>query len=313
MYFDIDADLIYTRPRLTKVDGRSVVIEENITVKPYNKWKRIYLPPDIVISLEDKIEELNDLFDIEKFGQIMAAAAFETYEEIDDSDEPFVKLIIYSEFNALGTREHALSLWNSEEFINSWRDAFESLEDYFEKYCEKRFGLITEEWFEDDCGRLVTDDTDMFKELGFYQDENWYQEGYRFTGFKNINAIQILNVNTGRRNKTSLEKVVKQALNFVQDAAYQQNLSLEDYYKSIDVDSYKNWHDGRIKFFQKRYGNKNSFYSGLILSLEEFGYKIRPFRRKMSGIFDYAGSYIQGVLIGAGLVFLYHLITSLFS
>ena len=114
MFFDIDADLVYTRPHLTKVDGRAVIIEENIRVVPTKKWKRIFISSNLIAAMQDKLTALDELFDIQKFGQMFAASAFDTYTEIDDRNEPHVKLIINTEFNALGTEEHAQSLWNSE-------------------------------------------------------------------------------------------------------------------------------------------------------------------------------------------------------
>ena len=86
--FDIDADLIYTRPHMTKVNGKVVIIEERITVKPTHKWKRLHISSDLIAAMQDKLTDLSDLFDIKRFGTMFATSAFETFAEINDKEEP---------------------------------------------------------------------------------------------------------------------------------------------------------------------------------------------------------------------------------
>ena len=186
MFFDIDADLVYTRPYMTKVDGKAVVIEENITVAPTKNWKRIYISSNLIAATKDVLTDLNDIFDIGQLGQMFAASAFITYKDIDGRDEPFTKLMVNTEFNALGDKEHAKSLWNSDEFVDGWRSSFESFDHYFKEYSEVRYGIITDQWFEDDNGKEVTHGTEKYRKLGDFYSDNWYEEGFRFTGFKNI-------------------------------------------------------------------------------------------------------------------------------
>ena len=78
MFFDIDADLVYTRPHMTKVDGKAVIIEENIRVVPTKKWKRIFISSNLIAAMQDKLTALDELFDIQKFGQMFAASAFDS-------------------------------------------------------------------------------------------------------------------------------------------------------------------------------------------------------------------------------------------
>jgi len=248
MFFDIDADLVYTRPYMTKVDGKAVVIEENITVAPTKKWKRIYISPNLIAATQDVLTDLNDIFDIDQLGQMFAASAFITYKDIDDRDEPFTKLMVNTEFNALGDKEHAMSLWNSDEFVDGWRSSFESFDHYFKEYSEVRYGIITDQWFEDDNGKEVTHSTEKYRKLGDFYSDNWYEEGFRFTGFKNIRAIKLFNADTGRRNKATLEKVIKKSVLNLQDAAYQAGESIEEYQASIDIDSFKHRYPDYIGF-----------------------------------------------------------------
>ena len=172
MFFDIDADLVYTRPYMTKVDGKAVVIEENITVAPTKNWKRIYISSNLIAATKDVLTDLNDIFDIDQLGQMFAASAFITYKDIDDRDEPFIKLMVNTEFNAFGDKEHAKSLWNSDEFVDVWQSSFESFDHYFKEYSEVRYGIITDQWFEDDNGNEVTHSTERYRKLGdFYSIE----------------------------------------------------------------------------------------------------------------------------------------------
>ena len=297
MFFDIDADLVYTRPYMTKVDGMAVVIEENITVAPTKNWKRIYISSNLIAATKDVLTDLNDIFDVSQLGQMFAASAFIAYKDIDDKDEPFTKLMVNSEFNALGNKEHAMSLWNSDNFIDGWQSAFESFDHYFKEYSEVRYGIITDQWFEDDNGNEVTHSTEKYRKLGDFYSDNWYEEGFRFTGFKNIRAIKLFNADTGKRNKATLEKVIKMSVLNLQDAAYQAGKSIEEYQASIDIDSFKRWHDGRIKYFQRKYTHNNALRQYLIIKKMDNAHSLRGAKNLWHSI----RFYLTYGFVGAGI------------
>ena len=300
MFFDIDADLVYTRPYMTKVDGRAVVIEENITVAPTKNWKRIYISSNLIAATKDVLTDLNDIFDIGQLGQMFAASAFITYKDIDDKDEPFIRLMVNTEFNAFGDKEHAKSLWNSDEFVDVWQSSFESFDHYFKEYSEVRYGIITDQWFEDDNGNEVTHSTERYRKLGDFYSDNWYEEGFRFTGFKNIRAIKLFNANTGKRNKATLEKVIKKSVLNQQDAAYQAGESIEEYQASIDIDSFKRWHNGRIKYFQQKYTHNNALRQYLIIKKMDNAHLLR----RVKTFWHSMRFYLTYGFVGAGIGYL---------
>ena len=297
MFFDIDADLVYTRPYMTKVDGKAVVIEENITVAPTKNWKRIYISSNLIAATKDVLTDLNDIFDIDQLGQMFAASAFITYKDIDDRDEPFIKLMVNTEFNAFGDKEHAKSLWNSDEFVDVWQSSFESFDHYFKEYSEIRYGIITDQWFEDDNGNEVTHSTERYRKLGDFYSDNWYEEGFRFTGFKNIRAIKLFNPDTGKRNKATLEKVIKKSVLNQQDAAYQAGESIEEYQASIDIDSFKRWHNGRIKYFQQKYTHNNALRQYLIIKKMDNAHLLR----RVKTFWHSMRFYLTYGFVGAGI------------
>jgi hypothetical protein len=297
MFFDIDADLVYTRPYMTKVDGMAVVIEENITVAPTKNWKRIYISSNLIAATQDVLTDLNDIFDVSQLGQMFAASAFIAYKDIDDKDEPFTKLMVNTEFNALGDKEHAMSLWNSDNFIDGWQSAFESFDHYFKEYSEVRYGIITDQWFEDDNGNEVTHSTEKYRKLGDFYSDNWYEEGFRFTGFKNIRAIKLFNADTGKRNKATLEKVIKMSVLNLQDAAYQAGKSIEEYQTSIDIDSFKRWHNGRIKYFQRKYTHNNALRQYLIMKKMDNAHYLRG----ATNLWHSIRLYLTYGFVGAGI------------
>jgi hypothetical protein len=300
MFFDIDADLVYTRPYMTKVDGMAVVIEENITVAPTKNWKRIYISSNLIAATQDVLTDLNDIFDVGQLGQMFAASAFIAYKDIDDKDEPFTKLMVNTEFNALGDKEHAMSLWNSDNFIDGWQSAFESFDHYFKEYSEVRYGIITDQWFEDDNGNEVTHSTENYRKLGSFYSDNWYEEGFRFTGFKNIRAIKLFNPDTGKRNKATLEKVIKASALNLQDAAYQAGESIEEYQASIDIDSFKRWHNGRIKYFQRKYTHNNALRQYLIIKKMDNAHSLR----RAKNLWHSIRLYLTYGFVGAGIGYL---------
>ena len=309
MFFDIDADLVYTRPYMTKVDGKAVVIEENVTVAPTKNWKRIYISSNLIAAMQDELTDLNDIFDIGQLGQMFAASAFITYKDIDCRDEPFIKLMVNTEFNALGDKEHAMSLWNSDHFIDAWQSAFESFEHYFKEYSEVRYGIITDQWFEDDNGKEVTHSTEKYRKLGDFYSDNWYEEGFRFTGFKNIRAIKLFNADTGKRNKATLEKVIKKSVLNQQDAAYQAGESIEEYQASIDIDSFKRWHNGRIKYFQQKYTHNNALRQYLIIKKMDNAHLLRRAKTFWHSMRFYLTYGVVGFGIGYGAVIAFRFIT----
>jgi len=309
MFFDIDADLVYTRPYMTKVDGRAVVIEENITVAPTKNWKRIYISSNLIAATKDVLTDLNDIFDIGQLGQMFAASAFITYKDIDDKDEPFIRLMVNTEFNAFGDKEHAKSLWNSDEFVDVWQSSFESFDHYFKEYSEIRYGIITDQWFEDDNGNEVTHSTERYRKLGDFYSDNWYEEGFRFTGFKNIRAIKLFNANTGKRNKATLEKVIKKSVLNQQDAAYQAGESIEEYQASIDIDSFKRWHNGRIKYFQQKYTHNNALRQYLIIKKMDNAHLLRRVKTFWHSMRFYLTYGVVGFGIGYGAVIAFRSIT----
>ena len=309
MFFDIDADLVYTRPYMTKVDGRAVVIEENITVAPTKNWKRIYISSNLIAATKDVLTDLNDIFDIDQLGQMFAASAFITYKDIDDKDEPFIRLMVNTEFNAFGDKEHAKSLWNSDEFVDVWQSSFESFDHYFKEYSEIRYGIITDQWFEDDNGNEVTHSTERYRKLGDFYSDNWYEEGFRFTGFKNIRAIKLFNANTGKRNKATLEKVIKKSVLNQQDAAYQAGESIEEYQASIDIDSFKRWHNGRIKYFQQKYTHNNALRQYLIIKKMDNAHLLRRVKTFWHSMRFYLTYGVVGFGIGYGAVIAFRSIT----
>jgi len=309
MFFDIDADLVYTRPYMTKVDGKAVVIEENITVAPTKNWKRIYISSNLIAATKDVLTDLNDIFDIDQLGQMFAASAFITYKDIDDRDEPFIKLMVNTEFNAFGDKEHAKSLWNSDEFVDVWQSSFESFDHYFKEYSEIRYGIITDQWFEDDNGNEVTHSTERYRKLGDFYSDNWYEESFRFTGFKNIRAIKLFNPDTGKRNKATLEKVIKKSVLNQQDAAYQAGESIEEYQASIDIDSFKRWHNGRIKYFQKKYTHNNALRQYLIIKKMDNAHLLRRVKTFWHSMRFYLTYGVVGFGIGYGAVIAFRSIT----
>ena len=309
MFFDIDADLVYTRPYMTKVDGRAVVIEENITVAPTKNWKRIYISSNLIAATKDVLTDLNDIFDISQLGQMFAASAFITDKDIDDRDEPFTKLMVNTEFNALGDKEHAKSLWNSDEFFDGWRSSFESFDHYFKEYSEVRYGIITDQWFEDDNGNEVTHSNEKYRKFGDFYSDNWYEEGFRFTGFKNIRAIKLFNADTGKRNKATLEKVIKKSVLNQQDAAYQAGESIEEYQASIDIDSFKRWHNGRIKYFQQKYTHNNALRQYLIIKKMDNAHLFRRVKTFWHSMRFYLTYGVVGFGIGYGAVIAFRSIT----
>ena len=309
MFFDIDADLVYTRPYMTKVDGKAVVIEENIIVTPTKNWKRIDISSNLIAAMQDELTDLNDIFDISRLGQMFAAAAFETFKEVVNKKEPFVQLIINTEFNNLGDKEHAMSLWNSDHFVDAWQSAFESFEHYFKEYSQVRYGIITDQWFEDDNGKEVTHSTEKYRKLGDFYSDNWYEEGFRFTGFKNIRAIKLFNTDTGKRNKATLEKVIKKSVLNLQDAAYQAGESIEEYQASIDIDSFKRWHNGRIKYFQRKYTHNNALRQYLIIKKMDNAHSLQRVKNLWHSIRFYLIYGIIGFGVGYVAVVAFRFIT----
>ena len=99
---------------------------------------------------------------ISRYGTMFATSAFETFAEINDKEEPQVRLSIYTELNDLGTREHAKSLGKPKPLSRSGKVHFNHLH-YFKEYGEVRFGIITDTWFEDEQGNAIIHNTEKYR------------------------------------------------------------------------------------------------------------------------------------------------------
>ena len=181
--------------------------------------------------------------------------------------------------------------------LMAWQSAFESFDHYFKEYSEVRYGIITDQWFEDDNGKEVTHSTEKYRKLGDFYSDNWYEEGFRFTGFKNIRAIKLFNADTGKRNKATLEKVIKKSVLNLQDAAYQAGKSIEEYQASIDIDSFKRWHNGRIKYFQRKYTHNNALRQYLIIKKMDNAHSLR----RAKNLWHSIRFYLTYGFVGAGI------------
>ena len=169
------------------------------------------------------------------------------------------------ELNDLGTREHAKSLWESEAFIEVWQSAFQSFSHYFKEYGEVRFGIITDTWFEDVQGNAITHNTEKYRPSMIIVLITATKKLLGLLVLKISASIRLLNAETGKRRKTTLEAVIKKAVSNLQDAAYQAGIGLEQYYNAIEIDTYSNWHKERIRYFQQKYEHKNPLHQYLMI------------------------------------------------
>ncbi|MDO7653113.1 MAG: hypothetical protein MUQ57_00295, partial [Porticoccus sp.] len=158
-------------------------------------------------------------------------------------------------------------------------------------------------------GKEVKHGTEKYRKLGEFYSDNWYEEGFRFTGFKNIRAIKLFNADTGRRNKATLEKVIKKSVLNLQDAAYQAGESIEEYQASIDIDSFKRWHNGRIKYFQQKYTHNNALRQYLIIKKMDNAHLLRKAKTFWHSMRFYLTYGVVGFGIGYGAVIAFRSIT----
>ena len=125
MYFDISADLIYTRPILTKKNDELIIIQENIQVKTQVEKLTFLLPADYTLALENQSKELTDLFNIQKLGKT-TAAIFCCLPHSNHAN-PYVKATITNE--RVGLR--GPDVWCRKEAMSAWDKDFSEFQKWY--------------------------------------------------------------------------------------------------------------------------------------------------------------------------------------
>ena len=335
MIFEIEADLIYSRPRLTRNRGKLRVIEEVITVKPSYDKSRFALHPEIIVALESQIHDPLELFHIDKLGYVIAAAfnnssyegkwgsAADVREKITDEPGEWA--------NDLWYESAAITAWNN-EFDEASKDFnlnidrkkcfkqgydgvtyIEPFDEFLSLYISDVYGQVIDCWFQDLHGKSITTDTDVYRDFGFYECGEWCKENYRLKGFCNIKKIYIVDDDDPDKiQPATIDKVLSCARKEAQNMAYDAGINLFEHIQSLDIEFFKNWHSARLEYFQEsinRYGKSSPH---LRKTSRDFGQKFKWFRQKSIRIFYEVKSrfpiifeFIEGAFYGALIAIIY--------
>ena len=271
MYFDISADLIYTRPILTKKNDELIIIQENIQVKTQVEKLTFLLPADYTLALENQSKELTDLFNIQKLGKT-TAAIFCCLPHSNHAN-PYVKATITNERVGLRgpdvwCRKEAMSEWDKDFsefqkwynveldrdycFENGYKElstAFNSFDEFSNYFSSDAIGEIINTWYEDGNGKKLTKNTSI-DEIGNINRDKFLKEHYSFTGFKNITSIKCNFCKGEAEEKLILDEVISKARKISRDTALYNKYSLHERLQAIDIEHFKGWHKEKLEFFQ---------------------------------------------------------------
>jgi hypothetical protein len=328
MYFYISANLIYTRPRLIKIDGKLTIIEENVLVKTVNRDLRFFLPPDVVLVLKSEINEMSELFDTKKLGQAISAAfnhiIGSDFDDFNDrvrgkiSDEPgeCYGADIWRRSDAIAawskdfdenTEYLGIEIDKEECFVNGYNQGNHSLESFHDFcliYSADAFGEAIDEWLEDINGNKLTDNVDAFKEIGFLVGNKWHKENFRFTGFSNVKSVLHIDEDSDEGKKITLKELFSLAKKHAKSSAIEHGLDLKEHLASLEIDFFKEWHRGRLEYFQNSIDENGLSSPHLRPTNDGALNNLKVLFQKFEQRFSHSQSVITGAIIIAGLFFI---------
>ena len=307
MYVSISADLIYSRPRLTSKNKELLVVEENVQIKPACRELHFFIPNEVLIALKPKLSAFSDLFNINRLGTIVAATYMYAVKSETDGLNDYVRSKItddscyFSYEDDFWRRSEAIALWNEQfnEHTNDWgislnRDEcfvdgycdgnykIESFEDFITNY-EYTYGEVIDEWLEDIFGRKILEDSQAYKEFGFYRHGKWYKEHFRFKGFTNITKITVGSTHKALDKDLPFDELISLSKNESLNEPFYSEINV-DYVEPEDIGYYKNWHRGRLEYFQNSINERG-------LSSPHLRTKSRDIYHKIMGYYDYICRY----------------------
>lgn len=243
MLFEIDADLLYTRPCLA-VDGKKkLAAEENLQIQPPTPLK-FEINAYIIAAFIDKAIDIDALFEEEKLGPLLAYNYTKYFDGMDkdhvvskfdglsfsvlfDEDlwsecdiehdwETF--LTDFSEGEGLTLDRDQVSryghelaegqtIWSEAKYSCYFEDRIPSFEEYKKVYIRGRYGMVDSTWLKAYSPESVKHSLNHFSDIGGYASGAYYPADYVFSGFLDIRSIKLLDSRSKELRPISLDEL----------------------------------------------------------------------------------------------------------
>lgn len=278
MFFEINAELLYTRPCLAKHGSKKLAVSQHLLLSPPFPLK-MYVDGLVISALIGRAQTIDDLFAVEKLGQALSASYELNYR--GDDDENNWLSYVQSEFSGLDWNDYHRheTVWDEDIVKQSYQDNVEEQEDYmfdaakptYEQYKDEftadRYEIMRK-WLVSNRSDIEDDNLTYVSGFGGQASGVWYPADYEFSGMKKIISIKLISEKSKKTISITLDELKAMAFAEASENFDSEDETLEAI-KEIEGQVESNHIATSIMYAQKildsQRKSKRNFYIGLFI------------------------------------------------
>ena len=278
MFFEINAELLYTRPCLAKHGSKKLAVSQHLLLSPPFPLK-MYVDGLVISALIGRAQTIDDLFAVEKLGQALSASYELNYR--GDDDENNWLSYVQSEFSGLDWNDYHRheTVWDEDIVKQSYQDNVEEQEDYmfdaakptYEQYKDEftadRYEIMRK-WLVSNRSDIEDDNLTYVSGFGGQASGVWYPADYEFSGMKKIISIKLISEKSKKTISITLDELKAMAFSEASENFDSEDETLEAI-KEIEGQVESNHIATSIMYAQKildsQRKSKRNFYIGLFI------------------------------------------------
>jgi len=278
MFFEINAELLYTRPCLAKHGSKKLAVSQHLLLSPPFPLK-MYVDGLVISALIGRAQTIDDLFAVEKLGQALSASYELNYR--GDDDENNWLSYVQSEFSGLDWNDYHRheTVWDEDIVKQSYQDNVEEQEDYmfdaakptYEQYKDEftadRYEIMRK-WLVSNRSDIEDDNLTYVSGFGGQASGVWYPADYEFSGMNKIISIKLISEKSKKTISITLDELKAMAFAEASENFDSEDETLEAI-KEIEEQVESNHIATSIMYAQKildsQRKSKRNFYTGLFI------------------------------------------------
>ena len=278
MFFEINAELLYTRPCLAKHGSKKLAVSQHLLLSPPFPLK-MYVDGLVISALIGRAQTIDDLFAVEKLGQALSASYELNYR--GDDDENNWLSYVQSEFSGPDWNDYHRheTVWDEDIVKQSYQDNVEEQEDYmfdaakptYEQYKDEftadRYEIMRK-WLVSNRSDIEDDNLTYVSGFGGQASGVWYPADYEFSGMNKIISIKLISEKSKKTISITLDELKAMAFAEASENFDSEDETLEAI-KEIEEQVESNHIATSIMYAQKildsQRKSKRNFYTGLFI------------------------------------------------
>ena len=222
MLFEINAELLYTRPCLAKYGSKKMAASQHLLLSAPFPLK-MHVDGVVISALIGRAQTIEELFSVKYLGQALSACYEVEYNDDYDGNDWFN--YVQSEFSGLswGDYHRYETVWDEDIVKQSYQEHVEEEEDeifdgekptyeqYKEEFTADRYEII-DEWLV--SNRPDIEDHNLIYVSGFGGQASgvWYPADYEFSGMTKIFSVKIISEKSNNAIPITLDELKAMAL-----------------------------------------------------------------------------------------------------